>query len=411
MPYTGEGRSRPSTATGSPSRGVLAGWLSGTAAGSALDSLSRPDTRQTTPDATPTRLRKSQPAALDNPSTTPRPSVSTTASRFMSALSTRLTQPSSPVALAADRDDELYNLDVESALFPAPTGSPSSAPRDAFSPAAFKNLHANAAGALGKLHAAYRAKAVAVRDLEADRSARRDELEEAVTRAAHLRAQLEGMAARAAEQEAAMGQLMGELMAEKRAREEERRRLEVGVRQQRAASQEDMGVDDHRSVGGWRRKSSGTSGSYDETTDEDEEEEGSSSVDEESVFSGRSRSPTTLGGSTVDGGSSVDVPLATATATTTLKSGTGTVRAATRSNRDSGAQMPLSSAFQKIFKGVVGDAEDTAGGCRNCEGRDASVAWDTVSVLRDENKHLKQRVGQLEVAVEGALDMVNGLGL
>jgi hypothetical protein len=32
-------------------------------------------------------------------------------------------------------------------------------------------------------------------------------------------------------------------------------------------------------------------------------------------------------------------------------------------------------------------------------------------LLRDENRHLKTRVGELEVAVEGALDLVNGLGL
>lgn len=74
------------------------------------------------------------------------------------------------------------------------------------------------------------------------------------------------------------------------------------------------------------------------------------------------------------------------------------------------------TTFQKIIKGVVDVAEEigqelgTVQACRNCEGKDASVAWDTVSLLRDENKHLKQRVGQLEVAVEGALDLVNGLG-
>ncbi|KAK0753169.1 hypothetical protein B0T18DRAFT_396157 [Schizothecium vesticola] len=71
---------------------------------------------------------------------------------------------------------------------------------------------------------------------------------------------------------------------------------------------------------------------------------------------------------------------------------------------------PQLSAFQKIIKGIAGDAEET-NGCTNCRGRDASVAWDTLSVLRDENKHLKVRMGELEVAVEGALDLVNGIGL
>ena len=67
------------------------------------------------------------------------------------------------------------------------------------------------------------------------------------------------------------------------------------------------------------------------------------------------------------------------------------------------------SAFQKILKGISGD--EPAAGCQNCKGQDASVAWDTVGMLRDENRYLKTRVGELEVAVEGALDFVNGIGM
>jgi hypothetical protein len=50
-------------------------------------------------------------------------------------------------------------------------------------------------------------------------------------------------------------------------------------------------------------------------------------------------------------------------------------------------------------------------GCRNCRGGQASVAWDTVGLLRAENKGLKERMANLETAVEGALDLVNGLRL
>jgi len=49
--------------------------------------------------------------------------------------------------------------------------------------------------------------------------------------------------------------------------------------------------------------------------------------------------------------------------------------------------------------------------CRNCEGQDASAAWNTVSLLRDENKGLKRRVGELESAVEEVLDAVNGVSM
>jgi hypothetical protein len=306
----------------------------------------------------------------------------------MSAISTRLAPPTTPSTPTTIEGDELYNLSIETAIFPP--GSPSD--RDAFSPAAFKNLQTNAAGLLARFQAAYRHKALLLRDLEADRAAQRDELEEAVTRAAHLRQQLESLAARAAEQERDVKALVEELMAEKNARQEERlaRRREDAPA---AVVEEDLGVDHEEGVRKtWRSSGTGkseTSMSFDPSDEE-------SSVDEESVFS-RSRSPTTVGASTVDG-SVVDGP--------TTK-GAPPLVAAGRGARNS-AQM---STFQKIFKGIAGDGEESSGGCRNCKGKDASVAWDTVSLLRDENKHLKQRVGQLEVAVEGALDLVNGLGL
>ncbi|OIW33894.1 hypothetical protein CONLIGDRAFT_652311 [Coniochaeta ligniaria NRRL 30616] len=390
MPLTGDGRtrSRPGTPAskssprGGGGGGGFAGWLSGTAAGNALDSLSspRPNSRGT-PDGTPTRLFRNitQTVMPPNYPSTPTESVSTRATRFMTALSTVLAPSSSPPPPNRSlEDDELYNLDIESALFPphSPTDS-----RDAFSPAAFKNLQANAVGLLGKFQAAYRAKAQAARDLEAERGAQRDEIEEAVTRAAHLKFQLEGMAHRAAEQETAMRQLVGELVAEKHAREEERlvrERAAAGAVVAPAGSMvsEDLGVDEEWRVG--KRKSGGSGESWGETDEE--------SVDE-SVFS-RCRSPAAV----EEAGSG----------TVRVKSGSGTVRA-----RNGGAQL---SAFQKIFKNIAGDMEEV-NGCRNCQGKNASAAWDTVSLLRDENKHLKQRVGQLEVAVEGALDMVNGLGL
>jgi hypothetical protein len=84
------------------------------------------------------------------------------------------------------------------------------------------------------------------------------------------------------------------------------------------------------------------------------------------------------------------------------------------------------STFQKILKGISSSptanqeppVEDRYGGigqgdmsCSNCRGKDASVAWDAVGLLRAENKGLKERVGTLEGAVEGALDLCAGLRL
>ncbi|PTB74229.1 hypothetical protein M440DRAFT_1393341 [Trichoderma longibrachiatum ATCC 18648] len=75
-----------------------------------------------------------------------------------------------------------------------------------------------------------------------------------------------------------------------------------------------------------------------------------------------------------------------------------------------GSQPPQMSTFQKLFKGISGDPNRDINGCRNCQGQDASIAWDTVGLLKAENKTLKERVSELEVAVEEVLDVVNGVG-
>jgi hypothetical protein len=360
--------------------------------------------RASTPDTTPTRLRKSQTTAFDVP--TPKSNASSTG-RFaflassMSAIS-RFTQGSA----SPGPDDELAGIDVEAALFPA--GPPTD--RDTFSPAAFKNLQANATGLLLKMQGAYRQRLAALRELEAEREAQREELEEAETRAAHLKMQLEGMALRAAEQERDMRRLAEELGAERRARAEEREsaaREKAGpaVREHvlmlssegGSTVSEDLGVDEEeqqrrrlRKRRDWR-ESAGTVKSEASSFDTDEESAG-----DESVVS-RARSPT------------IALPPGSGAESSAGRlSGSGRPRAAA----------PQMSTFQKIIKNISGDQprdqeEQGSGydGCGNCRGQDASVAWDTVSLLRDENKALKQRVGQLEVAVEGALDMVNGIGI
>lgn len=81
------------------------------------------------------------------------------------------------------------------------------------------------------------------------------------------------------------------------------------------------------------------------------------------------------------------------------------------------------STFQKFLQGtgiapiVVEKPEDEFGGigmgidgCSNCRGKDASVAWDTVGLLRAENKGLKDQVGVLEGGVESALSLCYGYG-
>ncbi|KAK4043516.1 hypothetical protein C8A01DRAFT_32446 [Parachaetomium inaequale] len=461
MPYTGDGRA----AAGSPrggGGGGLVSWLSGSAGAASALGLSHPDTRNTprtskdasTPNTTPTRARKT-PAGPGSTAadqlTTPKSTTTTAASRFMSALSSRF-NPTTPTNTTTtttqnpQQEDELCTLNLEAALFPQHSSSPTpSSPRpgDPFSPSAFKNLHMNALGLLTKMQSAYREQAAALRDLQAERSAQRDELEEAVTRAAHLKMQLEGMARRAAEQEGVVRGLMGELEAERR---RARGKAEAAVsgaavvvrtdpppvapasegEEARSMVSEDLGVDEDRRRRRRRRRTGGhpprksgegegAEGGEDTTTDDDDDE--NESAESESVFS-RCRSPalplqspmqahpaaTTAGAS--DRASSSVIGVVEGPGTSHVRNPAGSGSAAATPRQRAGQQQPM-SAFQKILKGISG--EDA--GCTNCKGQDASVAWDTVGLLRDENRHLKTRVGELEVAVEGALDLVNGIGL
>ena len=73
--------------------------------------------------------------------------------------------------------------------------------------------------------------------------------------------------------------------------------------------------------------------------------------------------------------------------------------------------------FQKVLSGMTNSPESEAQdpfdgigmgleGCSNCRGKEASAAWDAVGLMRAENKGLKERIGELENSVDGALDLI-----
>ncbi|CAK7265537.1 hypothetical protein SEPCBS57363_001635 [Sporothrix epigloea] len=389
-------------------------------------------------------------------------SATTSPSRFsqlatsMTMTLSRFTQQQSPVSSQSSysfEHDEFYNLDVDAAIFPE--GYPSG--HDLTSPAAFNNLETNATVALRRMQYAYRQRTVAYRELADEKSVCDEELEEAETRAQHLKMQLEGMARQAADQQREMQLLMDELSAEKKARAQERAMLLAGMPTAATATvtpslaptivSEDLDVDEalqkqrHRpKSASWRRRSlKSNDSSYDGNYSDEEGEEGEeSALDEDarsngssSVFS-RSRSPTFMPGihTNLDHAAgeqqtpqmahhprvaalsfgSVKLPGWPAPTPSTTPSATSI-----SPTQNLNQHQPMST-FQKLVKNVASAIKDdgtdrfTTSTCSNCRGEDVSFAWNTVSVLRDENKHLKQRVGQLEVAVEGALDMVNGVG-
>ena len=289
------------------------------------------------------------------------------------------------------------NLDIDSALFPQ-----GAADGQAFSPAAYKNLQQTATGLLQRYQTAYQQRTIAYFEVKAERGADADEKEEAHTRMHHLKMQLEDMARKAAEQEAAMQSLMEELNREKKLRIEDaqqaRAKASASLSEGSSVS-EDLSAEEDQQRRRWRRSVGVARSEVSFDTDEE-------SVEGASVFS-RSRSPTIATTITDISASEAPVPQIK---TPVL----GPPRTPKMASSSATTSQPQMNTFQKLFKGISGDTSGhakLATSCQNCEGQDASIAWDTVNLLKDENRGLKDRVGELETAVEGALDAVNGIGL
>ncbi|KAG5923376.1 hypothetical protein E4U42_004981 [Claviceps africana] len=293
-------------------------------------------------------------------------------------------------------NDELINLNIDAALSSAGTIQT----EEPSSPAAFNNLHTNAANLLRKFQSAYQDKAIACQELRAERDLQQDEKLELETRVTCLKIQLDDMAQKAAEAEVVMQALMQELNQEKKLRLQERAARESLVLSSGISTiSEDLGAEDDQRRNHHRRSAS-TMKSDDAGFDTDEE-----SIDQISLFS-RSRSPP-LVASPLDGLSTHSGLIASASHVS--QAPRSNMLEPPRSSRQSQPQQI--STFQKLMKGISGDATKKESTCQNCQGQDASMAWDTAGLLRDENRGLKQRVSDLEAAIEGALDAVMGVQL
>lgn len=290
-----------------------------------------------------------------------------------------------PAPVVVPQTDELIGLNIETSLFPK--GNPSDG--QTFSPAAFTNLQQTATGLLKKYQTAYKRQATTIHEMLAEKEATDDEKAEADTRTRHLKMQLEGMAQKLAETESEMQTLMEELNKEKRLRMEERAAArDKFLTPSEGSISEDLCVEeDQQRRRGWRRSGETSKTDFSFETDED-------SVEAASIFS-RPRSPTNTALSII---SDVEGPAPGPPSRTSTFG-------ASRSVRNS--QPPQLTTFQKLFKI---DPDRDIKGCRNCQGQDASIAWDTVGLLKAENKTLKERVSELEEAVEEVLDVVNGVG-
>lgn len=252
--------------------------------------------------------------------------------------------------------DELLEMDVSAALFPHEPANP-------FSPASFKNLQQQAESLLVRLQAAYKERTIALRDMTAEKETIVEESEGAVMRARHLKMQLDDMTAKFAEQDQAMMNLVDELAQEKQARREEEEARKKTI----------------RVVRDFTPPSSGHPGLSRSNTVSDSGFESEDESCADSVFSRQNgaHSPI-LSVSSASTTSSHDIP------------------------RTHESHPPASTA--QIALRRLGPPSS-----KSMEGARASEAWSVVNILKEENDELKHRVGELEGALDGCLDVVSRL--
>lgn len=345
---------------------------------------------------------------------------SSATSMFGGFFSSPRTKPSTQFQISPSLNDEFLTLDIEQALFPYGQSDP-------FSPASFKNLLTNAEGILSKLQTAYKHRTVLLQDLLAEKETQAEEFEEASIRAHSLKSQLESMSHHLLEKDEQVSkkdlmikELSEALAHEKLLRAEEAHAREKSITLLKAKAEfidsEDLGFADASSTTPTRlssndRRSRASYGSTDISEDDDE-------VLSPAVFS-RSMSPTSLAtsNSSVLYQSSNNTSLAEIGEATFARVVNNPQASAFKPENVKPVQQK--STFQKVLAGMngAGSVRNGRSGlgmgeskCSNCEGRDASFAWDTVGVLKAENKGLKEQVSILEDGVENALNIVAGYG-
>lgn len=282
-------------------------------------------------------------------------------------------------------DDEFLNLDIDAALFP-PGYNPYSAEE------AFLNLRESAEVVIRQLQAAYKLRTFNLHETLAEKQIQKEELEESGSRFQNIKAQLDEMAARVAEQDRAMKALADDLCVERQGRQDEEE-----IRRQFETLQIDRGGLDSTSRVRHSKQSILSSDSGFESGDESIAESTMSRRNDDAVSLPPQSSNSTA-----------------ATTPTNLMSPPLLPRpsgAASRSPVRTHLSPMRPSAYDKVMKGIsssgIGSLISTSR-CANCRGLSAADAWSVVHVLKEENKALKHRMCELESAVEECITLVGG---
>ena len=280
-------------------------------------------------------------------------------------------------------DDELLNLDIGSVL--SPTGSGSLSPEEEVDA-----VRKSAEDVLKRLQAAYKQRTFALHELLVEKSEGQEEVEEARVQSGNLKAQLNGMAEKALQQEKAMKAMAEEFEQERQAHRKEdetRTCLVVPAKSADGDSVSDLGADRQTSKRRVHRTSNCT------FTSDSGFESGDESI-AESVFSRRDG---------VDSPGSLALPSPNMSQVALSPPGQSTQKEAKAI-----ARPVRQSAYDRVLKGLTssGLANSLLGQqsrCTICHGVPASEAWTVLGILKEENSSLKERMVELENAVDDCL--------
>lgn len=287
-------------------------------------------------------------------------------------------------------DDEFLNLDIDAALS-LPTANVTN-------DEALELLHEQASDVIRRMQDAYKQRTITMHQVMADRNSRLEELGETRARVDHMKSQLDGMAAKVMSQEKAMQAMAEELEQERRMRQrEESRNRSLTMRQVPAE-------DDIPSLALQTPHREGKRTSHGTFASDSGFESGDESV-AESVFSNREgvESPTST--LTAPSPNLSQVALSAPTLTPTIQknlvavTNSPTPKAPTAYDR-----MMKGFASTRLGSSFAGNTNSSQ--CSNCHGIPSHEAWSVMGVLKDENRGLKTRVGELELVIDDCIGLV-----
>ncbi|PWY75174.1 hypothetical protein BO70DRAFT_398582 [Aspergillus heteromorphus CBS 117.55] len=313
-------------------------------------------------------------------------------------------QGESRLELPEPAQDEFLNFDVNAALFPP--GFSQLEGRDAFDA-----LRSNADTMLRRLQAAYKQRTFALHEALAEKNEKQEELEVTRNRIGNLKVQLDGMAEKVIEQEKAVKAMAEELEHEREVRrreDEARMRSVLLVRTSDDESTSDLGVELQTPKRSMKRASNGT------FTSDSGFDSGDESVSE-SVFSRREvlESPA----STVAPSPNISqITLSTPTSAPVqppkeLKPtpAPAPVPKPKPTRAPASTPAPKQSTYDRVLKGLTPKSiasSWTGSKCNICHGVPSSEAWSVLGILKEENKGLKERLGELENTIDECLWLV-----